>query len=84
MGVAHSTVVLLSQSPTDWADAVVLHRQARAMAPQADTAEVGFMLDVLVLSWWNWQRVRYTPDASTCWKKPRAAALQNGGTRLPW
>ena len=26
----------------------------------------------------------YKPAASTCWKKPRAAALQNGGTSEPW
>ncbi len=24
------------------------------------------------------------PAASTCWKKPRAAALQKGGTKPPW
>lgn len=24
------------------------------------------------------------PAAITCWKKPRAAALQNGGTSEPW
>ena len=38
------------------------------------------MCDASGIAW----GARQPPAASTCWKKPRAAAVQNGGTSPPW